>query len=131
WDGNNHVCRMTDDAMMADGELERLLRDYPHVHGGAWDAGDWLYEAYESGDLGLTAETTDEELEALAERWEQEARDAGICLLGTIEALTEWRDELRERAADADEAAIETINLLLVRRREMGALTSQEQQDLA
>ena len=97
WDGQNHVCRMTDDAYAADQELSERLMDYPYTHEGVISARDWLREAYETGDLGLTAETTDEELEALAERLDAEAREEGIKLLHTLETLEEWRDELRER----------------------------------
>src|SRR5690606_40606943 len=68
WDGQNLVCRMTDDAYAADRELGERLMDYPYTHEGAIFAGYWLWYAYANGDLGLTAETTDEELEALAER---------------------------------------------------------------
>jgi hypothetical protein len=108
WDGSNHVGRLTEDAREA-AEAIRDLCDRNWSEGevlSVWDASDWYAQcgsgAYLAGELGLTAETTDAELDAIVEREEDQASPARI---EGIEAfLRDLRDELR---AEAEEEAEE------------------------
>lgn len=101
WDGNNHVGRFTEDA---DGLIQALNERCQ----GPWDerstinvwhAGDW-YEPVTDIDLceelGLTANTTDDELNEMAAAEEENAEDEGFRLNGTEEYLRDIRDRLRE-----------------------------------
>lgn len=76
WDGNNDRGRLTPDALEASEELERYLMDLqddlPTVE--AWDAGDWLQNR-SNADLGITATTTDKELELIADGITADAGD--------------------------------------------------------
>lgn len=65
-----------------------------------WDAGDWFINGLgREGtriEYGITAETTDEELEAAIDRAEHEAAEENVEIHGTTELFEELRAELRE-----------------------------------
>ena len=101
WDGSNHVGRLTEDAADAMAEIEREIAasadddDYIQV----WDAGDWL-QLSSAEDLEITAETTDEELDAIAKRLTDEAKHEGV---DEIEGLDSYLDDMRQRVIDEAE----------------------------
>lgn len=96
WDGSNHVARFTPDADAARDEIDGMLyrREWDDSEVIAvWDAGDWLG----LDDYGITAKTSDEELDAKAEEIEAEAEaEANARLEGTRKAL-EWIREKKRR----------------------------------
>ena len=59
-----------------------------------WDAGDWLQATI--GDLGITAASTDADLEALVERLTTEAHADGVELSRLSPTLESHRQELRD-----------------------------------
>jgi hypothetical protein len=73
-----------------------------------WDAGDWfingLGRAGTCSEYGITANTTDEELNEMVERAEREANENDAELHGTLELFTELRDDLKSEAEDTDES---------------------------
>ena len=113
WDGSNHVGVLTDDAAQA----EQQIVDYLAAYSEAVDDGDLVSEMdaddwWSEGDLPdtLTADTTDEQLEQIADT---EAIDASsvnpgyTVLAGALEFLAarreEMRDALRNEAAQVSE----------------------------
>jgi len=109
WDGNNHVGKLDEDAQDASDEIERIcdeLEPAPSETVTEWDACEF-YDAVKD-ELGVTADSTDAELEALAEELEEEdSIDDGtggpMVLNGTLEFLQSIRDDLREEAEDDEE----------------------------
>lgn len=112
WNGSNHVGRLTDDAQAASEAIEETLyklRDDPTSadHASVWNAGEWIWGSNSlhgvAGDLEITADTSDADLEALATKLEGDADGEGIVLDGDVEdALADIRQQLRdERAAEA------------------------------
>ena len=109
WDGNNHVGKLDEDAQDASDEIERIcdeLEPAPSETVTEWDACEF-YDAVKD-ELGVTADSTDAELEALAEELEEEdSIDEGtggpMVLNGTLEFLQSIRDNLREEAEDDEE----------------------------
>ena len=108
WDGSNHVARLTDDARDAEEEIEdeiyRAMRDRAYDSVTAWEAG-YYYEGLGGLDsvaehLGVTADTSDEEIEAIAKHELEAAREEnGIYVIEDLEEyITEVRDELRDNA---------------------------------
>ena len=97
WNGNNHVGVLDADASQADEELRARLADDPDRYSTrrtVWDAGDYL--AAEQHVPGLTADTTDAELDQVAERLETEARRERVVLQNLRAELERRRQELRE-----------------------------------
>lgn len=95
WDGNNHVARMTDDADAAEQEIEDIINalSVDETNGVTGrSAGDWM----SGGDCPVTADMTDDELEAIASQLDDEAAEHHVVLSDTIEWLTERRQSLRE-----------------------------------
>jgi len=99
WSGNNHIGRLTADAEAAEEDLEAMLnRDegYTDTSWSVWDTEDWLV-----GEHGMTAETTNERIAALAAEYEAQAVSDHVRLASDVsETLTEIRDRLREEAAE-------------------------------
>ncbi len=79
WDGNNHVGRMTDAAVDASDKITKICedaeQDYLTLTG--WYAEDWLGEV-DADDLGITADTTDDELTAIEQKLDAEALDPAL-----------------------------------------------------
>lgn len=90
---------LTDDAAEAETELDRHFEDADYGSGReVWDADEWIGAT----DIeGLSADTTDEELEALVEDIEAEAEDDAVVLMDTERALSRRRENLRARARQA------------------------------
>lgn len=121
WDGNNDIGRLDDDANAAYDEVAERCdpQNWPDdLTVSAWDADDWF--ATEGNEqvvtrLGLTADTTDDELGALAGQEEADALsgDAGhVILRGVEDHLVDLRAELRSTVSeDLDQVAsqIETL----------------------
>ena len=109
WDGNNHVGKLDEDAQDASDEIERICDELEPASSETvteWDACEF-YDAVKD-ELGVTADSTDAELEALAEELEEEdSIDEGtggpMVLNGTLEFLQSIRDNLREEAEDDEE----------------------------
>src|SRR5690606_33300771 len=95
WDGSNWVGTMNQDAENAYLEIESLLERFVDYDLGVWWADHWLADTPDE-ELGISAETTDQEIEKLAEEWEDEAAYYGVRLRGTYEYLVYRRDELKE-----------------------------------
>lgn len=112
WNGNSHVGELTETAEDASSEMQERLDGYSETLGtgaGFWDASDWFdplgYDPAQWEREGLTATTTDAELEAIAERFEAEAKAEGGVLGGTENHLREVRDELRAQLENEDEVS--------------------------
>lgn len=110
WNGHNRIGEYAGDGADAMDEISELL-ERRHWHEDdtvqVWDASDYLApirrEAAEL--LGITAESTDADLERVEEELRAEARPA--LLEGVMEALEAIRERLQEEAAEAAEAAEE------------------------
>lgn len=108
WDGRNHVGRLTEDAQEAD-EAIRDLCDRDWSEGevlSVWEASDWYAqcgggEEYLASCLGITAETTDEELSAIVEHEQDEASPARI--EGIERFMRDLRETLRAEAEEESE----------------------------
>lgn len=106
WDGSNHVGVLSPDALMAyEVLIERCDPQNSSWDDGdtvsAWDAGNWFSteSAEQVADrLGITADTSDEELAALAKAEAEEAltcSPAGrVHLTGAEDYLRQLRDEM-------------------------------------
>lgn len=128
WDGHNHVGRLTADAEAALEELtDRCRPDGFHWSSddmvSVWDADDWFSaEGREQAceRLGLTAESTDADLDRMAADEEHDARggtDAGYVLLrGARQYLAMLREDLRDQARDELEAVAKQLADLEARR---------------
>ena len=101
WDGRNNVGRLTDDAADARFEIEPKIwgwvddDDFIRV----WDAGDWL-QLSSAADLGSTAATTDDQLDAMARRLTDEAAHEGV---DELEGLDKHLEDLRQQRIDEEE----------------------------
>lgn len=100
WDGSDHVGRYTDDAEAAMERIrEACARDWSEADQvRVWTADEWYQsEGFEAqiASLGITAETTDEQIAEIAEREEEAASAEGHTVEG-IEKHMEWlRDKCR------------------------------------
>lgn len=91
WDGNNRVRRFNEDATLAAEEIEKWFQSWEGtLEGDLWDAGDY-YQYCPPEEV--RADSTDEELDALAERLEAEARKEGVVLAYTREYLSDLRQQ--------------------------------------
>ncbi len=102
FDGSSHVGKY-DDAIDAIGEILDLCdRDWSDQTIEAWDAADWFGGVggrdAQRASLGITAETTDEELSAIEDR---EVSNASPRI---IENAGAWLVRLRDEAAAAEES---------------------------
>lgn len=101
WDGNNHVGRLTDEAQDAREAVEQYLeRQEPDLQ--VYDAADW-YQTLGSGNnvrvhLGITGQTTDDELATISEHEHEVADLDGVLVSGIDRYLEQLRDEAREDA---------------------------------
>jgi len=98
WDGSNWRGAFTEEV---DADLQALEQEIEYEthftlldEGGLWDADEWFQDPVEE----LTAETADEEIKALAETYEEEARSEGVVIRGGVDSIEEHfrnqRDEL-------------------------------------
>lgn len=102
WDGSNHVARFDADAEAAREEIARLCeraddRDVLCV----WDAADWYAAVGSRGQqraaLGITAATTDAELDAIVGREREQAASDGV---DEVEGLRGYLTGLRDEAGE-------------------------------
>lgn len=108
WDGHNHVGRYTDEADAAIETVAGMLdgRSFDGHVIEVWDAADW-FGAIGSHDaqrreLGVTSQTTDEQLAAIVER---EEANAEARVINHLEKhLTMLRDEARDAAEDDEDS---------------------------
>lgn len=112
WDGNNYVGRLGDEAQTAAYEIEQVCsREYGDEERViAYDADEWY--SHDSDEavterLGITADTTDEQIADLAEAEEEEANRQSnygfVLLTGVEDYLTRIRDELRAERDELDD----------------------------
>ena len=101
WNGSNTVAEYNDDASEAIREIEREIQlwDTTDCRLSVLDASTY-YEPLgsklvQARELGITAETTDEQLDAIAERELDNADDVNV-----IEGHVDYLKRLREAAAD-------------------------------
>lgn len=101
FDGSNWVGRLTEDAASAAVDLADALDDaegHPSPGAGLWEPEDWIGNDPETA--GLSPETTDADIEALADDILSDAQDEMVCLAGgraaVIELLREMRSSLCE-----------------------------------
>ncbi len=99
WDGSNRVGRLTDDAQAAAEALQQHLLDSygdicaEHYHVQPCAPDEWAQYAQ---DIGITANTSDEELERKGVELYAEARANGVLIDGNLgERLCQLRDQLR------------------------------------
>jgi hypothetical protein len=105
WDGSNHVAEFTADAEAAREEIERLCEDADGERDGVvvWEAADWLggiggLEA-QAAELGITAATTDAQLETIETECVAEARGESV---DEIEGLWAHLKRVRDAVRDAE-----------------------------
>jgi len=84
WDGNNTVGKLTDDAEEAETEIENAIAelsddDYLAV----WEVAEYYYNN-SLADLGVTVESTDDEIKAAATKLENDADAEGVVIDGNI-----------------------------------------------
>lgn len=102
WNGNNWVGTQDADSRAAWEELEREIEYLPRSRVSSWFVNDWL-DVTTDKELGISAATTDEELEQIAEQIESDAKSDDIYLLDSVlDYIKESRDILREEEADND-----------------------------
>ena len=109
WDGHNHVGAFDEDAEAAREEMASLISGREFGEGEQveeWDARDWFggiggHDA-QRGSVGITAATTDEELDAVETREDAEA--GARIITGLRRHLEMLREEARADAAAADDS---------------------------
>lgn len=108
WDGNNNAGSLDDDAQEAVESIKEVcgatFDDESNViqH---WEAGDWYVNGKKDAarELGITKDTTDEELDLLAEKEEESASDENHFVTGISEYLYSVRDMLVEEANEEEQ----------------------------
>lgn len=135
WNGNNHVGRLGEAATLAVEELEaHIARSYPNDDSTGMVleemyAGSWFTDPEQDAQtLSMTADTRDDDLPAVATRFEKLLRDdiePNQVITGALEAVTQFRDELRT-AARAELATVAAELAWLTNRRDqlIGSLHS-------
>lgn len=106
WDGSNWIGTLTETASAAYDRLDALneidIEDYCHIE--VADANDVDTRDLLGDDETITAETTDDEIEAMAERiraeWESNLNVDHLIVTNLIDALTDHRGLIRESAED-------------------------------
>ena len=102
WDGSNTLGRFSEDAEYARYRAACACRDVLTESGGVWDASDWLNALGRAGtiaDYGITALSTDDDLEEIGKQMEGEALDQDISIIYTMAHL----ESLRQDCIDAAE----------------------------
>jgi hypothetical protein len=111
WDGHNFVGRYDEDAREAQDEISRAIERRepwdPRDVIEPWDAADWLGAlgglARQGEELGIAADTTDDELNTIADRVEEEAAADGQRVRDVIEHLRRIARQLRDERDERDE----------------------------
>jgi hypothetical protein len=102
WNGQNHVASFTEAAADAERQIRALCEEAdPEQAVKVWDAADWFAglgnRDRQRRELGITAATTDEELDAIESREQTEAEQSGEC--HWLEGLGRHLRQLRDDAA--------------------------------
>lgn len=97
------ICRWRNDTPNLD-KVVGMLEKVPTItFEGVWSADDWLQDCYPNSPecIGLSADTTDEEIKRIADRIYEEALgvDNGYVVEGLHDFLEKWRNELRAEEA--------------------------------
>lgn len=99
WDGNNHVADLDADAIDAEEQIRAIIVAIEDTDLSVWQAEDWFATVggrdAQRAELGISAETTDEQITALAER--EEALASADEIEGVQAYLISLRDEVRTR----------------------------------
>jgi hypothetical protein len=106
WDGSNSITTLLRDAKRAEEELEERLQllEINDGVGGLWDAADWLlHPDHTAAGYGITANTRGDELVAIADRVEADARSEMVILYGTRQRLEEVVEYLQDRIHDVED----------------------------
>lgn len=97
WDGNDTVGCYTDEADAARERVNLLCQEQETQSGGVIDLSDWCQGNAHWAAPDLTATTTDEELEAMAEEIERDARlDGQVTVTHVLVTLENWRKQLKD-----------------------------------
>ena len=104
WDGTNMVGKLLDDGYQAVQEFRQAIARDLHDEYDFWNANDWLGQNTPD-EIGISANSTDEELAELAKEVELDARsgvhDGLTIILSDTEAyLVDLRNELRNAQED-------------------------------
>lgn len=98
WDGHNEIAKYTIAARQAIDKIRGVCDAAVAQSGGVWDAGDWL-SGLSDEELGVLAESTDEDLATAAEALEDEAwGENETSVSGMYEELVCRRDACRREA---------------------------------
>lgn len=111
WDGNNTVGRLTDDAAAASDEICDMLKSDHFFDDSApvmWDVGDYLAPVDVEpmlSDLGLTTESTEDQIRAAADTLRAMAANDDIELGGNITGAIRWLiEQVKDKmTADAED----------------------------
>lgn len=99
WDGSNHIGHINDDADDAYAELRSAIDALPRCSLAIWACADW-FGACSDAELGITSDTTDAEIAALAESYETGALDNNVILGDDVaDYLTDRRDAAIDAAS--------------------------------
>jgi hypothetical protein len=101
WDGSNHVGSLDDDAQAAWGELIANIANLPNSDLTVWSVEDWLGNL-SADELGITADTTDDEIDEIRSKLEGDADDQDIILDGD---LGDYLKNIRSTRRDVRQAA--------------------------
>ena len=108
WDGHNHVGVYSKDAEAAREAIEALCENSfadESAQLNVWEAADWMASTgscqHQCTDLGITAETTDEALDAIEAKLTKEAEDDDV----TLDGLDAYLRTLRTLARASQLAA--------------------------
>lgn len=96
WDGSNYVGKLDADAEGALSKIEQICDERETDSGGVWDAGNWFSDAPPHE---ITAKTTDDELEKIAEEYVKDAGRDNISLNFLEEYLTDMRERMQQEVA--------------------------------
>jgi len=112
WDGSNNVGKQNVDSNVAMRDLMNRIADLPESEWEFWAADEWLYVGAEQE---ITSTTTDEQLQTLAQVYENLAKYEHVVLhADAIEYLTEYRDRLRIEEAVG---ILDALKLIIARSR--------------
>lgn len=123
WDGNNNVGVLNESAQAAYDEFETVVRQWAEDPGtptvSTVDADDWYSGHDPSEELGLTADTTDDELEAMepiAEADIKQFAEGVVVVRGLDRFLSGLRDQKRQEVREELESVAEQIDAMRDRR---------------
>ncbi|WBB94157.1 hypothetical protein [Verrucosispora sp. WMMC514] len=124
WDGNNHVGSLNAAAHAAADEIETIADGWAEMDGSdivdEIDAADWYAQGDDPADeLGLTADTTDDQLDAIEQAAEADiisTADKTVVVAGLRAWLETRREELRAEVREVLEQVAEQIDTLIERR---------------